>query len=164
MKIVGGADTAQTWFTVTATATAGQMKLTGTTSNEADEGTHNMVMITSLPTAQGNSPYPTMRTLFNFIVNHATCDCKLLNWDIPAKTTLNTGLMKTPTTQIAMAMVNEASKTAVPAIRSCTGALTCDMTSTISLVEKGTAGLPVFMTFNNDVASRILSLSPTTSS
>lgn len=93
-------------------------------------------MITSLPTTRGNSVYPTMRTLFTFTVNPATCDCKLLNWDIPAKITLNVKLTKTPTTQLAMATVNEASKTAVPAIRSCVGSFVCDMTSTIVLVEK----------------------------
>jgi hypothetical protein len=62
-----------------------------------------------------------------------------------------------------MATVNEASKTAVPAIRSCVGAQTCDMTSTIALVEKNLLVLPNFVTFNNDVASRILSLAPTVS-
>ena len=123
-----------------------------------------MVMITSLPTTRGNSVYPTMRTLFTFTVNPATCDCTLLNWDIPAKITLNVKLTKTPTTQLAMATVNEASKTAVPAIRSCVGSFVCDMTSTIVLVEKNQSALPTFITFNNDVSSRILSLAPTVSS
>ena len=162
-RIVGGVDTNQTWFTVTSTSVANEKKLTGTTSAEADQGVHNMVMITSLPTTQGNAVYPTMRTLFTFTVLPATCDCTLLNWDIPTKTTLNVKLTKTPTTQLAMATVNEASKTAVPAIRSCVGALTCDMTSPISLVEKSLLVLPNFVTFNNDVASRILSLAPTVS-
>jgi len=104
-----------------------------------------------------------MRTLFTFTVLQATCDCTLLNWDIPSKTTLNVKITKTSTSQLAMATVNEASKTAVPAIRSCTGERACDMTSTIVLVEKNLTELPNFITFNNDVSSRILSLAPTVS-
>jgi hypothetical protein len=84
-RIVGGVDTNQTWFTVTSTSVANEKKLTGTTSAEADQGVHNMVMITSLPTTQGNAVYPTMRTLFTFTILPATCDCTLLNWDIPTK-------------------------------------------------------------------------------
>jgi len=49
-RVVGGVDTNQTWFTVTSTTVANQRKLTGTTSAEADQGIHDMVLITSLPT------------------------------------------------------------------------------------------------------------------
>ena len=55
-----------------------------------------MVLITSLSTSLGNSPYPSIRSMFNFIVNPATCDCTLLDWDIPAKAIIATKLMLTP--------------------------------------------------------------------
>jgi|LakMenEpi03Aug12_release.lakeMendotaPanAssembly.Ray.scaffolds.fasta_scaffold1293332_1 hypothetical protein len=123
-----------------------------------------MVLITSLSTTLGNSPYPSIRSLFNFIVNPATCDCTLLDWEIPAKTTIATRLMLTPTQQIYMATIKESSKTAFPAIRSCTGVTACNMNSTIVLKEKGQTGLPTWMTFNNDVSLRTLALTPVNSS
>ena len=55
-----------------------------------------MVLITSLSTSLGNSPYPSIRSTFDFIVNPATCDCTLLDWDIPAKAIIATKLMLTP--------------------------------------------------------------------
>ena len=115
--------------------TAGStQKLTATTSEEAKQGVHNMFLITSLSSSLGNSPYPSIRSTFAFTVNPSTCNCALLTWDIPSKLTMNTGLMKTPTQKLPIATVNEASKTAYPAIRSCTGAYACDMTSTISIL------------------------------
>lgn len=138
------------------------MQITATTSAEADINTHAMVMVTSLSATQGKSAYPTMRTTFNFIVNPAICDCKLLDWDIPTKVTLATKVSKTPTQTLAMATINEASKTAVPAIRVCPWTA-CDVTSTLTLVEKNTASLPAFVTFNVDPTSRLLSVSPTIS-
>lgn len=84
-------------MTVAATSVTNQMQISATTSNEADIATHRMVMITSLSPTQGTSAYPTMRTTFDFTVNPAVCNCALLDWTIPPKTTLATKLMQTPT-------------------------------------------------------------------
>jgi len=62
-----------------------------------------------------------------------------------------------------MATVNELSKTAVPAIRACPWTA-CDVSSTLTLVEKNTATLPSFITFNASTGSRLLAVSPTVSS
>ncbi len=95
-----------------------------------------MVLITLLSTTLEKTPYPSIRSLFNFIVNPANCDCTLLDWEIAAKTTIATRLMLTPTQQIYMATIKESSKTAFPAIRSCTGVTACPQIVSYLLLKK----------------------------
>ena len=85
----------------------------------------------------------------------------MLDWDLPSKTTMATMLMADPVATVTLlkATVNEASKTAEPAIRSCTN---CNLTSTVTLIEKGTGALPDFMAF--DVNTLVLTVTPVNSS
>ena len=78
---------------------------------------------------------------------------------------MNTKLMKSPveTVTLTKATVNAQSEQAEPAIRSCTGANTCDKTSTVVLVDKAKNALDgAFMTF--DANTLVLTVQPTISS
>ena len=73
--------------------------------------------------------------------------------------------MKSPveTVTLTKATVNAQSEQAEPAIRSCTGANTCDKTSTVVLVDKAKNALDgAFMTF--DANTLVLTVEPTISS
>lgn len=78
---------------------------------------------------------------------------------------LDTRLMESPaaTLTLVKATVNSVSEQAEPAIRSCTGGSTCDVTSTVSLVDKATGLLDsAFMTF--DTSTLVLTVTPTIAS
>lgn len=78
---------------------------------------------------------------------------------------MNTDLMKIPveTLTLTKAEINTVSEQAEPAIRSCTGANSCDRTTVVVLVDKNTSVLDsAFMSF--DVDTLILTVEPTVSS
>lgn len=105
-----------------------------------------------LKMALGRVAYPTHEVEFNIVIQPATCDCNLLVWDQPAQLVEYTKLMASPVFSVVLqrAIVNEASKTAEPAIRSCTGSKACDMTSSIVFVDKATQSLDTaFMSFDD---------------
>jgi len=98
-------------------------------------------------------------------VTAATCNCELLTWDNPAAAaTLSLGVAASSsnTVTIPEATINNASKIATPAIRVCATvpANVCALTYTSSLVKKGTAALPSFMS----VSGTTLTVLPTLAS
>ena len=159
-KVSAGVNVAQTLITVSQVAGT-QNRLTATTQDEADVNVHSMRLIVSL----GLAEYPTLAVDFTLLIQQATCNCNLIVWDQPAIVTLDTKLMKSPVETITLtkAAVNSASTQAEPAIRSCTGASTCDVSSTVVLVDANTSALDsAFMTF--DASTLVLTVEPTVSS
>lgn len=155
----GDSESAQTFATLSVVGGIVQ-KITVHTMDENDQGIHFM----RLKMALGRDYYPTYDAPdFRITITQATCNCNLLIWDEPAEVTDLVLQMYTLDVQLARATINADSEVAEPAIRSCTGAQSCDRTSTVSLVLKDQSPIDSdFMTF--DDTTMILNLAPTQSS
>ena len=145
---------------------SGNYKIRAYSTSESDEGTKNLVLHVSFVNypLTTSTTYPFAKTDFTLQISQATCDCKLITWDNPAKLSLSTGLMKSPpdTLTFLKATANEASKSASPAIRACyRNGGSCPLYSTITIVDDATGTLDAaFMT----VVGNTLTVAPTKSS
>lgn len=129
-------------------------KIVTDSSTEADVGVHNLKMYITLvnyPLTSDLSHPTDLDSLFSITINHATCDCTLLKWTLPAAQSLTTSVKKavSDTLTINMATVDQASKTTTPAIRRCYAAAVntpCDETTSIrDVVDDSTSIFPTFM-------------------
>jgi hypothetical protein len=89
-----------------------------------------------------STDYHVLEVPFDVIINPATCDCSLLDWDAPAAQQLVTTRLKEVADSITIDhyLVNEDSKSTYPAIRSCYRtdlgpATPCDETTVITDVK-----------------------------
>lgn len=111
-----------------------------------------------------STDYHILEVPFNVVIDPATCDCSLLDWDAPAAQQLVTTRLKEAPDSITIDhyLVNEASKSAFPAIRSCyrddlpSPAPSCDETTVITDVRVSVSqgdDLPYFLewTAPNDI-------------
>lgn len=60
----------------------------------------------------GRNEYPTLSVSFDLLIQQATCNCNLIQWDQPTIVTMNTKLMKSPveTKTLTKAAVNAQSE------------------------------------------------------
>lgn len=159
VEIIGGVETPQTIGTLS--AEGGTLKrMTLVTMDENDQGVHTM----RLKLVLGRDYYPTYDAPdFQVTIQQATCNCNLIVWDEPAEQFELVLQAYDIDIQLARAAVNADSEVAEPAIRSCSGASSCDKTSTVSLIIVGVGAIDAdYMTF--DDTTMVLSLAPTLSS
>lgn len=144
--------TVVTWgVTVAADPTsAGCYKITASPTADNTVGTHNLhlrIVLTSQPN------HAVVDVAFTVVVQTATCDCSLIQWQHPgSQNTKTVDLTVTPSTDtlvISPSTIIASSKTATPAIRICATTTPCDETFTLTPVKKGTSSLPKFVTFNS---------------
>lgn len=117
---------------------SGNYKIVATSSLEADEGVHTLILrvtFVNYPLTT-DAAYPKADTNFSLTITPAVCDCSLITWDNPTIQTKTTGLMITPVLVIGLqlAVANEASKSATPAIRACyRNSGTCSLACTFTV-------------------------------
>ena len=113
-----------------------------------------------------DAAYPKADTYLTLTINPATCDCSLITWDNPTLQTKTTGLMITPVLVVALqlAVANEASKSATPAIRACyKNGGTCPLACTFTVQDKATGTLDGSNSFMV-LSGNNLTITPTVSS
>ena len=145
-------------------------KIVADPTDEADEGTHELALYTTMvnyPLSE-NGAYPSLPAPFTLEITVNPCDCSLLEWDLPEPQAATTSVKRAEVAELTIlhATVNEASKSASPAIRTCyredLGAPPgCDETTVITdVVEDGSTAdppLPTFITRDTD----LLTIEPT---
>ena len=147
------------WITITETTTGNYELVASPIDDTLVTGfSTDLVLKTTLPTQPNHVG---ITETLAVTVTAATCDCNLLTWDLPgAAETITVGVSITTsnTVTVPKATVNEASKTATPAIRVCATTTPCVLTYTESLINVSESALPSFMTYDDTT----LTILPTT--
>ena len=103
--------TAVTFARVVVVTADNSYKIVTDSSTEADVGVHNLkvyITLNNYPLSSDLSHPTDLASDFSITINHATCDCTLLKWTLPAAQTLTTSVKKavSDTLTIAIATVD----------------------------------------------------------